>query len=747
MRYGLMAAVACGALLAAVPAMAKPRYEAQIVRTQFGIPHITAKDWQGIGYGVAYAYAQDNFCLLAEEFVTVAGERSRWFGPEGKVTPAFQPIDNLSSDIFFRSAIDLPALRAGAKKQSRETLMLAAGYVAGYNRYLRDAGKAGLPAECRDKPWVRPITADDTLRLTEKTMLLASSVNLATAIANASPPTAAPAKVSATLPRTDELGIGSNGWAFGGDVTANGRGMVIGNPHFPWFGPNRFWEMHVTIPGKIDAMGVGIAGTPVPTLGFNKDIAWTHTVTAARHFAFYQLKLDPADPTAYLVDGKPEKMTARAITVPMPAGKPPVVRTVYSTRFGPVVAMDGVGMKWDTSTAFAIRDLNLGNQRAIDSWVAIARARNVGEIRDAVTRSLGIPWVNAIAADRYGNALHTDVTPVPNVSATLAKDCATPLSALVASQAVLLDGSRATCALPGNGLLPAAEQAIYGRRDYVTNSNDSYWLSNPRAPYRELAPPMGKHAKAISLRTRSNFIETDAALAAGKMDHARAEALVFGNKSLAADLALTPLLALCEGKAEVARACAALKGWDRRFDLGSRGAEFFGRFWDRVQADAGLWSVPFDPANPVSTPRDLVTSGAMGAELLKAMADTTGEFDKAGLALDARLGSQQFAPRGDDRIPIHGGPGTAGVLNVQQVRPIAGGFEPFHGSSYIQVVGFDEKGPVADAILSYSQSTDPASPHYGDQTRAYSAKRWHRLPFTPAEIAADAIGKPLTISE
>jgi acyl-homoserine-lactone acylase len=41
-------------------------------------------------------------------------------------------------------------------------------------------------------------------------------------------------------------------------------------------------------------MGVGIAGTLIPTLGFNKDVAWTPTVTAARHFTLDALTLDPA---------------------------------------------------------------------------------------------------------------------------------------------------------------------------------------------------------------------------------------------------------------------------------------------------------------------------------------------------------------------------------------------------------------------------------------------------------------------
>lgn len=748
-----VAVAALAGIAIASSAQARPRYEATIERTDFGIPHITASTWQGIGYGVAYAYAQDNLCMIAEEYATVAGERSLHFGPEGKSTIGFQNVDNVSSDVFFRSAIDLPKLRAGAKQQSREARALAAGYVAGYNRYLRDAGGTGIPAECRGKAWVRPITGDDMLRLTEKQMLLASSLALAPAIANAAPPSRQASADGIRVPASDELGIGSNGWAFGGDVTANGRGMVIGNPHFPWNGPSRFWEMHVTLPGKVDVMGVGIAGSVIPTLGFNRDIAWTHTVTAARHFTFYQLKLDPTDPTTYLVDGKPVKMIQRQIAVPMPGGAPAVVRTLYTTRFGAVVAAPTSGLAWNTTTAFAMRDANAGNQRASDTWLRIARARTVGEVRAAVSETLGIPWVNTIAADRNGDALHADVTAVPNISAELATSCATPLSALVSAQAILLDGSRADCgwgSAPKTavaGLMPASDQAIYQRRDYVTNSNDSYWLSNPRSPHAALSPILGAHGKAVSLRTRSNFIETDAALAAGKMDHARAEALVFGNKSLAAQLAMDRVLSLCADKASVARGCAALLGWDRRFDVDSRGAYLFAKFWDEARTVPGLWGTAFDPADPVHTPRDLVVGGEVGTKLIAALADASAELAKAGIALDARWGDVQVALRGNDRIAIHGGPGMAGVLNVQESRPIPGGIEPYHGSSYIQVVGFDDSGPVADAILSYSESPDPASPHYADQTRAYSAKQWQRLPFTRAAIEAARKGPPLKISE
>ncbi|MNV92699.1 Acyl-homoserine lactone acylase PvdQ precursor [compost metagenome] len=52
-------------------------------------------------------------------------------------------------------------------------------------------------------------------------------------------------------------------------------------------------------------------------------------------------------------------------------------------------------------------------------------------------------------------------------------------------------------------------------------------------------------------------------------------------------------------------------------------------------------------------------------------------------------------------------------------------------------MGFDDHGPVAQALLVYGQSVDPNSPHAWDQMREFSAKRWISLPFTEQAIAAD----------
>ena len=61
-------------------------YNAEIVWTEFGIPHITAQDWGSLGYGSAYAYAQQNYCVAMKSIVIFSGESARYrarFGVKG----------------------------------------------------------------------------------------------------------------------------------------------------------------------------------------------------------------------------------------------------------------------------------------------------------------------------------------------------------------------------------------------------------------------------------------------------------------------------------------------------------------------------------------------------------------------------------------------------------------------------------------------------------------------------------------
>ncbi|MBK8593109.1 MAG: penicillin acylase family protein, partial [Sandaracinaceae bacterium] len=56
---GLSLCLALG--LASCSDSSPARYEVEVIRTAYGVPHIIADDWGSAGYGLGYAYAQDNF--------------------------------------------------------------------------------------------------------------------------------------------------------------------------------------------------------------------------------------------------------------------------------------------------------------------------------------------------------------------------------------------------------------------------------------------------------------------------------------------------------------------------------------------------------------------------------------------------------------------------------------------------------------------------------------------------------------
>ncbi len=742
--------------------------EAQIVRTAYGVPHVSARDFAGLGFGAGYAYAQDNLCLMATELVSVSGERSKYFGADGQTEVAFNTVRNLDSDVFFKTVFDLPALRQGFARTSPDAQAMRRGWVAGYNRYLRDTPPERRPAACAKAAWVRPMTLDDALKLAEERARLMSADFLLRWIATAAPPKAGAGAGAAPKPlasldlRAAADGVGSNGWAFGREVTANRSGLLVGNPHVPWSGGIRFYEIHLTAPGKLDVMGIINAGGPVPTMGFNRDVAWTHTIAAGPHFTIFELALDPADPTAYLVDGKRIAMQRTRVTVDAAGKAEPEVRTLYSTIYGPVIVTPFTA--WTAAHAYAFADANRGNQREDETWLAMGRAHSVGELNAAIARTTGLAWVNTIAADRRGDVLYADIAAVPNVPAETLKACA-PRSAAAprdgAGGFFVLDGSRSACAWAAapdavvRGQMSASAMPALTRSDYVANSNDSYWLANPKAPFAALSPLLGRTRNSQGLRTRAGLtaiaqrLDGSDGLGGRRVDPESAKAMLFANRSYAADLVLDDLPAACATKPDLAQACEVLARWDRRMNPDSAGAMLFVEFWRRAGAIPNVWRVPFDAGDPVGTPRGLSADGAVRERVLQALAAAVQQMRTQGLALDVRLADAQFAMDGSSRIPMHGGSTQAGVLNAIESRfdAAAHGYVPYSGSSFIQVVTFDADGPVADAVLTHSQSSDPASPHAADQTRLYSRKAWVRLPFLQKDVAAQAEGPPLRIAQ
>jgi acyl-homoserine-lactone acylase len=257
------------------------------------------------------------------------------------------------------------------------------------------------------------------------------------------------------------------------------------------------------------------------------------------------------------------------------------------------------------------------------------------------------------------------------------------------------------------------------------------------------------------------------------------------------------------GTLSVSEGCTALADWNGVYDLTSTGAHLFRTFIDIYNRsfDEDL-TVDFDPADPVNTPSDPSTDNVGNADdpMLQSLAAAMVILDDAGIAYNSPLSEVQYyqasggVPPGSDpalaetqtaRIPWHGGDGNIdGAFNAIGVvdsifaedtriprinnAEYLGGIDPSEtefrfaaglspeanegwliarGTSWHFGLEFTDEGPEAYGLVSYSQSSDPGSEFFSDQSVEYSQKQARKLLFTDEEIEANLVtGGEITLS-
>ena len=148
-----------------------------------------------------------------------------------------------------------------------------------------------------------------------------------------------------------------------------------------------------------------------------------------------------------------------------------------------------------------------------------------------------------------------------------------------------------------------------------------------------------------------------------------------------------------------------------------------------------MFARPYDSSDPVHNPSGLNTANPV---VQRALADAVADLEGAGIAFDAPLGQYQYELRGGKKIPIHGGPDSTGNFNAINVAwdPENGYGNVPHGSSFVMVAQFVAgKCPVeAGTFVTYGQTENQRSRHASDYTRAFSRKRWNRVPFCQGDV-------------
>ena len=515
--------------------------------TEYGVPHIVAKDYANLGFGTGWAQAADQVCVLADGFVTVRGERSRHFGPDA--APDFSlssATTNLSSDLYFRGVRDAgtvratagPARTAGPEPRGQGPdarlggrLQRVAEAEPGHRPGLRGrrlgaAGhhaRRGLPRRTpsrfsagRDGSWTT-ITA-------ARPPAVRHGSRHAAGPAAAAPDAKTAARAAAELFDAANADMGSNAVAFGGATTANGRGLLLGNPHYPWQGGRRFWQSQQTIPGELNVSGGSLLGIADRQ----------HRVQREGGVEPHRRDRRPREPPpADAGPGRPDHVSGgRRAGADDEADRDrrvkdgaPVTRTQWWTRYGPVVTSLGADLPlpWTADDRVRPQRPQRGEPaRLPDTALALrqgASARRTSS--SALARAPG-PALGEHRGRRLRGA--HPVHPVPGAPPdhrrprrrAARRRWAGPRIRRRASRSWTARAPTARSARTPDAVQPGifgpAKMPTLKDAPYAENSNDSAWLANADRPLTGYERVFGNVGTPRSLRTRG-AVEDVAAMA------------------------------------------------------------------------------------------------------------------------------------------------------------------------------------------------------------------------------------------
>lgn len=733
----------------------------RLIRTSHGIVHVRASNFFGAGLGVGYAFAQDNYCLLAHRIAQVNGELALHLGADALVDNEVHDtkFTALASDHYYRTWFDIDEIKGSFAKGSSRVIELADGYAEGVNQIRALKHAATCPV-----PLMREVTREDMFRVWVAAATVASGDLLTGllphALSDQAPPSSlGPTKKIASMPRAS---VGSNAWAVGKELSKSSNSVHFYNPHFPWKGIHRLHTIHVTIPGELDVMGAALGGFPLPVSGFTKDVAWGLTFSNAARWSISELKVSPSQPMSYLVGGNPEAIQESSVLIPVKGEPKPRGLSFFTTPDGPLMNAPALGLGWTTQSAFAVKDTNRNNTRMVEQFLDIAQAKSVQEIQRSLSMLQGVPWSYVVASDAAGATLFADIGPMPDLSTAQINSCVTTAAgqAHLPHGMIVLDGTRKDCRWHGR-LSPTKQPAVI-RNDYVINSNNSHVLPNLNAPLKGYSRVLGDEDAPLSLRAnlgldmvQRRIRGTDqlgsggfsAMLTKASFDQARnrgAELLVDGivedclNHPLVDDVDLTEL-------------CSALKAWDRSNKVDSKGALVFRGLTMalRSQGLSPLFETPASLDAPLGSPRGYTTDETKREKVRSALAKVANLLKSKGVSPQAKWGDVHRVRTPSKDWPIPGGLESEGIYDaivstdayytlegwgetLSGIRP-----DTLYGVSYLHAVELGPDGPFAMGLLPYSQSTDPGSSWYLDQVSAWSKSEWIVFPFTEDEILSN----------
>ena len=683
----------------------------EVVRTEYGIPHIYAEDWKAFGFAMGWVQSEDYGDQVAVGIVRRRGEYGRYTGR-----------DSIRGDFAGREAHAV----AVARYSSLEPRVRAVyeGFAEGVNEYARQnpdvfpewlvPNFTGVDALTNDVyTWSR---GDAAAFVRAQTRRESEQMGQGNTPAPAYPDSWGHAEELAST--FDPAVDGSNAWALDGTRTASGDAILLRNPHLSW--EAGYYEAHVQIRGDMEFYGdFRIGGAFGIIGGFNRHLGWATTNNSPSYSQVYAVQLHPSRDGYLLLDGNAVALQDSTITVDwteLDGSTGQTSETVRWSPWGPVVHEND-------EYAFVLTDPRDGQYRRGEQLVKMMTAESLEEWLD-VMRMRAHASSNFTYADAHGNiALYYNAR-IPSLPHEPTGDSA----AIARSRSDMWTEVAAWESLPLYVNPPGG---------YVQQANDTPDFINLNVSLDRDTVAHNLPEARLRLRSQLSFalIHGDSQLSLEDVVE-----LKHSPRMLAAERMLDDLLAVIDASEptpDLQRARSILGDWDRTAAATSRGGVLFKAWFNTYMqmTDTMEYRVEWDRASPTQTPFGVGRPGRALAALRLALEDLADE----GVAPDARWGDVHRVVRGDVDAPVSGCEGALGCFRTLSFASLDDGRRVVNrGDGWVFAVEFGEQ-PRGYSILAYGQSRLEDSPHHDDQAAMFARDEMKPMLWREEQIAAAAI--------
>lgn len=366
----------------------------EIIRDDFGVPHIYGKSNADAVFGLLYAQCEDDFNRVEQNYLTAIGRLAEADGKE-----------YLYSDLRAQLYMTQEEAIEYYKNSPKWLKKLCIAFADGINFYLASHPEVTPRLITHFEPWMPMYFSEGSIggdieRISESKLQSFYDSTASREVVSI---------INNHIPHEEKDPQGSNGFAIAGSRTKSGKTMLLINPHTSFFFRG---EVHVVSEEGLNAYGAVTWGQFFVYQGFNEKTGWMHTSTGSDIVDEFEETIEKVENKYYYQYGdKSRAVDSTEVVLKYIEGDRLKSKsfTFYKTHHGPITHRNGE--KW-VATAIMWDPVKALEQ----SFVRTTKSNHQGfkEMMNIRTNSSN----NTVYADADGNIAyyHGNFIPKRNVS-------------------------------------------------------------------------------------------------------------------------------------------------------------------------------------------------------------------------------------------------------------------------------------------------------------------------------------------